>query len=106
METKALKKLKEELEYWKYYESVNNMGKWSKQVRVDKLKEQIENLETLTGFAAQFYSGSDENEKLIFTEGFVEAVRVMGSLEQDAVIENESGSYDDLFKKKGIAHKN
>jgi hypothetical protein len=106
METKALKKLKEELEYWTYYESVNNMGKWSKQVRVDKLKEQIENLETLTGFAAQFYSGSDENEKLIFTEGFVEAVRVMGSLEQDEVIETESGSYDDLFKKKAIAHKN
>jgi hypothetical protein len=106
METKALKKLKEELEYWKYYESVNNMGKWSKQVRVDKLKEQIENLETLTGFAAQFYSGSDENEKLIFTEGFVEAVRVMGSLEQNEVTEDSSGSYDDLFKKKGIAHKN
>ena len=82
------------------------MGKWSKQVRVDKLKEQIENLETLTGFAAQFYSGSDENEKLIFTEGFVEAVRVMGSLEQDEVTEDSSGSYDDLFKKKGVAHKN
>jgi len=106
METKELKKLKEELEYWKYYEAVNNMGKWSKQVRVDKLKEQIENLETLTGFAAQFYSGSDENEKLIFTEGFVEAVRVMGSLEQDEVTEDSSGSYDDLFNKKGIAHKN
>jgi hypothetical protein len=30
----------------------------------------------------------------------------MGSLEQDEVIENESGSYDDLFNKKGIAHKN
>lgn len=29
METKALKKLKEELEYWKYYESVNNMGKYA-----------------------------------------------------------------------------
>ena len=64
-------------------------------------KEQIENLETLTGFAAQFYSGSDENEKLIFTEGFVEAVRVMGSLVQDEVTEDSSGSYDDLFNKKG-----
>ena len=82
METKALKQLKEELEYWKYYEAVNNMGKWSKKVRIDKLNEQIENLETLVGFAAQFYSGSDSKEKEFFVEGFVEAVRVMGSLEQ------------------------
>jgi hypothetical protein len=58
METKSLKQLKEELEYWKYYEAVNNMGKWSKQVRIDKLKEEIEKLETLT-----------------------EKVKVMGSLE-------------------------
>lgn len=83
METKKLKELKEELEYWKYYEAVNNMGKWSKQVRIDKLKEEIENLETLSGFAAQFYSGSDSKEKEFFVEGFVEAVRVMGSLEQE-----------------------
>lgn len=82
METKALKKLKDELEYWTYYEAVNNMGKWSKQVRIDSLKEKIENLETLTGFAAQFYSGSDEKEKQFFVEGFVEAVRVMGSMEE------------------------
>lgn len=81
MEIEKLKKLKEELEYWTYYEAVNNMGKWSKQVRIDRLKEEIENLETLTGFAAQFYSGSDEKEKQFFVEGFVEAVRVMGSLE-------------------------
>ena len=92
METKKLKELKEELEYWKYYEAVNNMGKWSKQVRIDKLKEEIDNLETLTGFAAQFYSGSDEKEKEMFTEGFVEAVRVMGSLEskEEQEIENDN----------------
>jgi hypothetical protein len=30
----------------------------------------------------------------------------MGSLEQNEVTEDSSGSYDDLFKKKGIAHKN
>jgi hypothetical protein len=70
MENTELTKLKEELEYWKYYEAVNNMGKWSKQVRLDKLKEQIQ------------------------------------KLEQTEPIKNEGGSYDDLFKKKGIAHKN
>jgi len=85
VETKALKKLKEELEYWNNYAPVNNMGKWSTQVRIDSIKEKIQNLETLTGFAEQFYSGSDENEKLIFTEGFVEAVRVMGSLEEKTI---------------------
>jgi hypothetical protein len=83
VETKKLKELKEELEYWKYYEAVNNMGKWSKKVRINKLEEQIDNLETLVGFAAQFYSGSDEKEKQIFTEGFVEAIRVMGSMESE-----------------------
>lgn len=82
MEIKKLKKLNEELEYWTYYEAVNNMGKWSKQVRIDSLKEEIQNLETLVGFASQFYSGSDDKEKEIFVEGFVEAVRVMGSMEQ------------------------
>ena len=83
VETKKLKELKEELEYWEYYEAVNNMGKWSKKVRINKLEEQIDNLETLVGFAAQFYSGSDEKEKQIFTEGFVEAIRVMGSMESE-----------------------
>jgi hypothetical protein len=73
MENTELTKLKEELEYWKYYEAVNNMGRWSKQVRVDKLKEKIEILE---------------------------------KLEQVEPIKNEGGSYDDLFNKKGIAHKN
>lgn len=95
MEIDALKRLKKELEYWKYYEAVNNMGKWSKQVRIDKLTEEIQNLETLVGFAAQYYSGSDEIEHKSFTEGFVEAVRVMGDLEASTY---ESNNEDTLKK--------
>lgn len=88
VETNKLKKLKEDLQHWNNYEPVNNMGKWSTQVRIDSIKEQIENLETLIGFAGQFYSGSDMKEKQIFVEGFVEAIRVMGSLEQKEETEN------------------
>ena len=42
---KDLKDLKEELQYWKDYEPVNNMGKWYVSVRISKLKSKIERIE-------------------------------------------------------------
>ena len=34
---KSLKELNKELDYWQNYEPVNNMGKWSRSVRVEKI---------------------------------------------------------------------
>jgi tetrahydromethanopterin S-methyltransferase subunit F len=103
VETNKLKKLKEELKSYEDMVPVNNMGKWSRSVAIKSYKEKIENLETLIGFAGQFYSGSDMKEKEIFVEGFVEAVRVMGSLEQNEETEdldiktNETGDPDFMY---------
>ena len=42
---KDLKELQEELQYWKEYEPVNNMGKWYVSVRIDKIKRKIKAVE-------------------------------------------------------------
>jgi hypothetical protein len=42
---KDLKELQEELEYWKNYEPVNNMGKWYVSVRIEKIKRKIKTIE-------------------------------------------------------------
>jgi len=42
---KDLKALQEELQYWKEYEPVNNMGKWYVSVRIDKIKRKIKSIE-------------------------------------------------------------
>ena len=40
---KNIKKLKEELNYWKNeFKPVNNMGKWGRQVRVDSINKALE----------------------------------------------------------------
>ena len=41
---KDLKELQEELEYWKDYVPVNNMGKWYVSVRIDKINNKITTL--------------------------------------------------------------
>ncbi len=42
---KDLKELQEELQYWKEYEPVNNMGKWYVSVRIDKINNKIKSIE-------------------------------------------------------------
>jgi hypothetical protein len=42
---KDLKELQEELQYWKEYEPVNNMGKWYVSIRIDKIKRKIKAIE-------------------------------------------------------------
>jgi hypothetical protein len=42
---KDLKALQEDLQYWKEYNPVNNMGKWYVSVRIDKLKKKIQAIE-------------------------------------------------------------
>jgi hypothetical protein len=42
---KDLKALHEELQYWKEYEPVNNMGKWYVSIRIDKIKRKIKAVE-------------------------------------------------------------
>jgi hypothetical protein len=41
---KDLKELQEELEYWKDYVPVNNMGKWYVSVRIDKINNKIKSI--------------------------------------------------------------
>jgi hypothetical protein len=38
---KDLKALQEELQYWKEYEPVNNMGKWYVSIRIQKTENKI-----------------------------------------------------------------
>ena len=42
---KDLKALQEELQYWKEYEPVNNMGKWYVSIRIEKIKKKIKSVE-------------------------------------------------------------
>jgi hypothetical protein len=42
---KDLKALQEELQYWKEYEPVNNMGKWYVSIRIEKIKRKIKSVE-------------------------------------------------------------
>ena len=42
---KDLKALQEDLQYWKEYNPVNNMGKWYVSVRIEKLKRKIKSVE-------------------------------------------------------------
>ena len=42
---KELKELQEELQYWKEYEPINNMGKWYVSVRIDKTERKIKAIE-------------------------------------------------------------
>ena len=42
---KDLKDLKEELQYWKDYVPVNNMGKWYVSIRIDKINNKIKSIE-------------------------------------------------------------
>jgi hypothetical protein len=42
---KDLKALQEELQYWKEYEPVNNMGKWYVSIRIEKIKRKIKAVE-------------------------------------------------------------
>ena len=42
---KDLKELQEELQYWKDYVPVNNMGKWYVSVRIQKLENKIKSIE-------------------------------------------------------------
>jgi hypothetical protein len=42
---KDLKALQEELQYWKEYEPVNNMGKWYVSTRIEKIKRKIKAVE-------------------------------------------------------------
>jgi hypothetical protein len=42
---KDLKALQEELQYWKKYEPVNNMGKWYVSIRIEKIKRKIKAVE-------------------------------------------------------------
>ena len=44
MDDKKLIRLLEDLVYWLEYRPVNNMGKWSRQVRITSLKSRIDNL--------------------------------------------------------------
>jgi len=42
---KELKELQEELQYWKEYEPVNNMGKWYVSFRIDTIERKIKAIE-------------------------------------------------------------
>ena len=42
---KDLKELQEELQYWKDYVPVNNMGKWYVSVRIQKTEDKIKAIE-------------------------------------------------------------
>jgi hypothetical protein len=42
---KKKKELQEKIIYWEQYEPVNNMGKWSRSVRLENLKQKFAKIE-------------------------------------------------------------
>jgi len=42
---KKLNILKEELVYWEKYEPVNNMGKWSRSVKLESINKKIQKIQ-------------------------------------------------------------
>lgn len=42
---KQLKEIQEELEYWENYQAQNWLGKWGKQIRIEKAKSKKKKIE-------------------------------------------------------------
>ena len=53
-------KLKEELAYWESeFQPSGNMGKWGRQVKVDKIKKELDEIQSDIGFHDSLYLSNE-----------------------------------------------
>lgn len=52
-------KLKEELAHWEAYPPVNNMGKWSRQVRLDSINSKLKEVQKQIHFHDSIYLSNE-----------------------------------------------
>jgi hypothetical protein len=53
------KELLEQLEYWETYPPVNNMGKWARQVKLDRLQEKLKKVQEKIHFHDSIYLSNE-----------------------------------------------
>ena len=56
---KDLKELQEELQYWKDYVPVNNMGKWARQTAIDRISERLAKVQEKINFHDSIYLSNE-----------------------------------------------
>jgi L-ribulose-5-phosphate 3-epimerase UlaE len=53
------KELLEQLAYWETYPPVNNMGKWARQVKLDRLQEKLKKIQEKIHFHDSIYLSNE-----------------------------------------------
>ena len=53
------KELLEQLAYWEAYPPVNNMGKWARQVKLDRLQERLKKVQEKIHFHDSIYLSNE-----------------------------------------------
>ena len=53
--------LKSQLEYWEQYPPVNNMGKWARQTKLDRLSEKLEEVQNQIELHNKIYLSKEIN---------------------------------------------
>jgi hypothetical protein len=53
--------LKSQLEYWEQYPPVNNMGKWARQTKLDRLSEKLEDVQNQIELHNKIYLSKEIN---------------------------------------------
>jgi L-ribulose-5-phosphate 3-epimerase UlaE len=51
--------LKSQLEYWESYPPVNNMGKWARQTKLDRLSERLQKVQEKIQFHNTLYLSNE-----------------------------------------------
>ena len=55
--------LKSQLEYWEQYPPVNNMGKWARQTKLDRLSEKLEEVQNQIELHNKIYLSKEINSE-------------------------------------------
>lgn len=53
--------LKSQLEYWEQYPPVNNMGKWARQTKLDRISEKLEEVQNQIELHNKIYLSKEIN---------------------------------------------
>lgn len=53
------KELQEELAYWESHQPVNNMGKWARQTKLDKITERLKKVQEKIHFHDSIYLSNE-----------------------------------------------
>ena len=55
--------LKSQLEYWESYPPVNNMGKWARQTKLDRISERLEDVQNQIELHNKIYLSKEINSE-------------------------------------------